>query len=332
MLDRVFFALLSLLLLPHGCSDSASEPVRLTHTATGKTPEVLALYEAWFGQPNHIAVGYSSDDPEVIQRQIKKAKSMGISTFVLDWYGDRQPAVDQSYARMQALAAKHTFHIAMMYDETDPEVGATDEVIADFTRFHDAYLSADAPGSKAYLAYEGRPVIFIFPRGGHTNWDKVRAVVNKWNPAPLLIDENLPAQYPADFDGFYPWPNPGPKGWATDGTNWGYDYLNDFYRTMTTKYPDKIIVGGAWPQFDDSKASWGLNRHMAARCGQTFWDTFGFWRKFVVPDQAIPFMMVETWNDYEEGSAVEPGLPSCGDQKVPKNLQKAEKKLPQSGS
>ena len=70
--------------------------------------------------------------------------------------------------------------------------GATDEAIADFTMFHDAYLSPNSPGHEAYLTYKGRPVIFIFPKGGHTDWNKVRALVNSWNPAPFLIYENLP--------------------------------------------------------------------------------------------------------------------------------------------
>ena len=63
---------------------------------------------------------------------------------------------------------------------------------------------------------------------------------------------------------------------AATGVN---NTLSNFYETMGTKYPDKIIVGGAWATFDDSKASWGLNRHISARCGQTFTDTFNFWRK-----------------------------------------------------
>ena len=78
----------------------------------------------------------------------------------------------------------------MMYDETEQDDGATDEAIADFTMFHGAHLSAKAAGREAYLTYEGRPVIFIFPKGKHTDWNKVRTVVNRWNPAPpLLIDE-----------------------------------------------------------------------------------------------------------------------------------------------
>jgi hypothetical protein len=83
---------------------------------------------------------------------------------------------------------------------------------------------------------------------------------------------------------------------------------------MATKHADKIVVGGAWPGFNDVKASWSLNRHISARCGQTFTDTVDFWRKYFPADQIIPFVLIETWNDYEEGSEIEPGLPKCGDQ------------------
>ena len=273
---------------------------------------MIAVYEAWFGHPRHISVGYSSQDPSVIKSQIHHAQAMGISAFVVDWYGDREPFIDRSYALIQQLAAKNKFHVAMMYDESNEEVGATDEAIADFTMFHDAYLSSHSPGHEAYLTYRGRPLIFIFPKGGHTDWSKVRALVSTWNPAPLLIYENLPGSDASAFDGFYAWINPGNSGWQPNGSNWGEQYLNEFYKTMRDKYSDKMIVGGAWAEFNDSKASWGLNRHISSRCGQTFTDTFNFWRKDFPPGDPIPFIMIETWNDYEEGTAIERGIATCG--------------------
>jgi hypothetical protein len=312
MFHRVNSALLSLCLL-RGCSAAGpNHNTRLTYRAADGSPTVIALYEAWFGHPQHIQIGYSSHDPAEIKSQIRKAKALGISAFVVDWYGDRQPFIDESYALMQKTAAKNNFRVAMMYDETDAAVGATDEAIADLTMFHDAYLSPKSPGHGAYLTYDGRPVIFVFPKGGHTDWDKVRAVVNTWNPAPWLINENLPGAYADAFDGFYAWINSGSKGWSANGSNWGEDYLTNFYETMRDKYPNKIIVGGAWAEFNDSKASWGLNRHISARCGQTFADTFNFWRKELPASDPIPFLMIETWNDYEEGSAIEPGIDTCG--------------------
>jgi hypothetical protein len=140
----------------------------------------------------------------------------------------------------------------------------------------------------------------------------VRAQLNTWSNPPLLIYENLPDTNAEAFDGFYAWVQPGEKGWAPDGSNWGEQYLSQFYETMHSKYPDKIIVGGEWASFDDSKASWSLNRHIAARCGQTFADTSNLWHKYFPPDDLLPFVMVETWNDHEEGTAVEDSIPSCG--------------------
>ncbi len=313
MFHRGFYTLLSALLLPHACSSpEANHPAPLKYKATGPAPQVIALYEAWFGHPKHMNVGYSSQDPHEIDSQIRRAKAQGITAFVVDWYGDREPFIDKSYAVIQNTAAKKKFQVAMMYDETDHDDGATDEAIADFTMFHDTYLSPKSPGQQAYLTYQGRPVIFIFPKSGHTDWSKVRAAVNQWSTPPFLIYENLPGQYADAFDGYYAWVNPGEKGWAPDGSNWGEQYLDNFYKTMASKYSDKIIVGGAWASFDDSKAPWGLNRHISARCGQTFTDTFNFWRKDFPPSDPPPFVMLETWNDHEEGTAIENGIPSCG--------------------
>ncbi|MGH9607760.1 MAG: hypothetical protein ACRD3N_18900 [Terracidiphilus sp.] len=312
MFNRTSAALLLYFLLFRGCSGPKAAVPRLRYRASGDSPKIIALYEAWFGFSKHIDVGYSSHDPSVVKKQILHAKAMGISAFVVDWYGDREPFIDRSYALMQKMAAKEKFQVAMMYDETEAQVGATDEAIADLTMFHNTYLSPSSPGRVAYLTYEGRPVIFVFPKGGHTNWDEVRAYVNTWNPKPFLIDENLPGAYADAFDGFYAWINPGKEGWAADGSNWGKDYLSNFYQTMREKYPDKMIVGGAWALFDDSKAPWGLNRHISPRCGQTFADTFNFWHSYFPSDDPIPFVMIETWNDYEEGSAIERGIPTCG--------------------
>ena len=300
-------------LLYHGCGSGAPDRAQpLKYKAANGAPDVLAVYEGWFGHPRHISVGYSSHDPAAICPADERSQGDGDHRFVVDWYGDREPFIDRSYQLVQEQAEKNKFKVAMMYDETNQEDGATDEAIADFTMFHDTYLTSKSPGHKAYLTYEGRPVIFIFPKGRHTDWDKVRAVVNTWDPAPLLIQENLPGQYANDFDGFYAWVNPGLHGWKPDGSNWGEQYLDNFYQTMGTKYPDKIIVGGAWAQFDDGKASWGLNRHIARVAGRPFktHSTSGercfrptmrrlscWWRHGTITKRVPP---------------IENGIPSCG--------------------
>jgi hypothetical protein len=36
------------------------------------------------------------------------------------------------------------------------------------------------------------------------------------------------------------------------------------------------------------------------------------WRQYYSADRPLPFVLVETWNDYEEGTAIERGLAKCG--------------------
>jgi hypothetical protein len=267
---------------------------------------VVAVYVPWFGDPEHIKVGYTTDDPAVLRRQIGRAKEMGVQVFAVDWYGERRPFLDHSYALMQQAASQNHFKVALMYDETEEDNGqATEESLAAMAKAYNAYLRPGAPGRDAYLEYQGRPVIFVFPKRGHTDWNRVRAQLNTWPVPPLLFykDDAAP-EYANAFDGNYAWVHPS-KEWARDGSDWGKEYLDAFYKRMQSR-PDKILVGTAWPGFDDSKASWSMNRHIDGRCGRTFDDTlqlFRYYNQF----ETMPFLMIATWNDYEEGTAIESG-------------------------
>jgi len=274
---------------------------------------MLAVYQPWFGEKSHIDVGYSSQDPAVLQKQITEAKNLGISGFAVNWYGPRQEYMDRSYALMQKLAAKNNFKIAILYDEAVDNPGhETDAVIVDLQYAYDRYISDQAgPSRSAYLRYNGRPVIFIFPKTNNTDWNRVRQVANSWHDPPLLIYKDGSDKYAKDFDGFYAWVEPGKRGWRADGKNWGQDYLEEFYQRMRSKYPDKIAVGAAWPGFNDSRASWTLNRYMSARCGKTFEESLRLFRRYYDDQQPLPFMLIVTWNDYEEGTAIERGYGTC---------------------
>jgi len=308
---RIASAAVCLLLL-QGCTHTGLHQALPEDVPATEAGRLLAVYEPWFGHPQHISVGYSSQDPAVIRRQIDAAKNLGISGFVVDWYGDREPFLDHSYALVQAAAAEKRFKVAMMYDESEGENGqATDDALTAFQKFNEAYLAPNAAGRDAYLTFNNRPVIFIFPKAGHTDWTQVRAETNRWSPPPLLIYEDRPTSYAASMDGFYAWINPGRKGWAADGGNWGEDYLRDFYHRMQTRYPDKLAIGAAWAGFDDSRASWGLGRRMSQRCGKTLDDTLSLAQQYSSPDHPMPFLLIATWNDYEEGTAIERGVATC---------------------
>jgi hypothetical protein len=261
----------------------------------------------WFGDHTHKDVGYSSQDPVVLRRQIQQARRMGISGFVVDWYGDSRPYSDHNFAVLQEAASESHFHVALLYNEPEDDDGqGTEEAIAALDKAFKAYFGPEARYRDTYLTYNGRPLIFVFPKRGHTDWNRVQRHLNDQDISPLLIyKDEPPSAFANAFAGSYAWVQPGRPGWIPDGSNWGQEYLDSFYKTMRNKHPDKIAVGGAWPGFDDSGAKWGLNRHMQGRCGKTFEDTLGSYRRYYDAANPLPFLLIETWNDYEEGTAIE---------------------------
>jgi hypothetical protein len=276
---------------------------------------MLAAYQPWFGEQGHINVGYSSQDRTVLEKQITSAKQLGISGFVVNWYGQQHPFEDNSYALLQQLAGSDGdgFKVALMYDEAEADQAhATETVLADLNYAYKRYIGRTATvPSSAYLRYNGQPVIFIFPKDGSTDWNRVREAVNHWEERPLLIYKDPSEKWSGAFDGFYAWVQPGKDGWQRDGSNWGQEYLENFYSAMTHSYAKKLAVGGAWPGFNDSRASWSRNRHMDGRCGRTLEESLQMFHRYYDSSRPLPFLMIETWNDYEEGTNVEGGPHGC---------------------
>jgi len=269
--------------------------------------KVLAVYMPWFGDVSHLDVGYSSHDPRVLRRQIEAARNAGISAFLVDWYGDRRPFLDKGFRLLQRAAKEKHFQVALMYNETENDAAnATDDAFAALLKAYTDYIGPQAPDRDAYLTYNGRPVIVIFPKQGHTDWNLVRERVNRWAVPPLLFyKDEPPAEFAGAFDGYYAWIHPSGKTWSADGSDWGKEYLEAFYKNMKGKYSGKLAMGAAWPAFDDSKAPWGLNRHIDARCGKTLEDTKQLYHNYYDNSAPLPFLLIETWNDYEEGTAIE---------------------------
>ena len=296
-----------------GCGHySVHKAIRQSIPSAEQDTSVLAVYQPWFGSPEHINVGYSSSDVTVLEKQIKKAKEFGIDGFVVDWYGNNRKDFDRNYALLQETAANTDFKVALMYDEPkgDPE-DSTQQAIVALDYAYDKYIGPKAADGHAYLLYNGHPVIFIWPNSARTDWKIVRRHVEQWELPPVLIMRFDSAKDPQAFDGFYAWVDTGKEGWSPDGRNWGKEYLDRFYKTMRRDYPNKIIVTGAWAGFDDSKAHWGTHRKIDSRCGKTFQDTLTEFHRNVSPEHPIPFLLIETWNDYEEGTAIERGIDHC---------------------
>src|SRR5881227_758102 len=84
---------------------------------SGATTKIYAHLMVWFGQANHMNVGYSSSDPTVIKDQINDMISRGIDGVIIDWYGPNNNE-DQAAKLVMSEAEKHPgFTFAIMVDQ-----------------------------------------------------------------------------------------------------------------------------------------------------------------------------------------------------------------------
>src|SRR5579864_5218013 len=82
----------------------------------GAQTKILAQLLLWFGQPDHMNVGYSSTDPAEVTRQIEDMISRGIDGVIVDWYGPNN-AIDTATQLVMHEAEKHAgFSYAIMID------------------------------------------------------------------------------------------------------------------------------------------------------------------------------------------------------------------------
>jgi hypothetical protein len=104
---------------------------------------------------------------------------------------------------------------------------------------------------------------------------------------------------------------------ASDAASGGPAYHNDFYsRVSSGAHSDWPIMGSACKGFYDKLASWkgtcpnGKERFIPQDNAQTWMDMW----KYMAPwfnagsDRMLDYLVVHTWNDYEEGTELETGI------------------------
>jgi hypothetical protein len=122
---------------------------------------------------------------------------------------------------------------------------------------------------------------------------------------PIFVFRNNGGFTHAQSGGSFSW-----TGLSSDPNNMGLTYLDSFYSTGT-KYPSLQSFGSSYKGFDDSIASWGSNRLLNQQCGQTWLNTMAETGKYFSSSSQLDWMQLVTWNDYEEGTALETGVDNC---------------------
>src|SRR5438105_12314559 len=173
-----------------GCAGSRrtdiARTLRSEVAAPEGSPQMIAAYQPWFGRSGHMNVGYNSQDTNVLTQQVEHAKDLNIKAFIVNWYGPSHDFEDRSYGLLQRVSSEHDFKTAIMYDESVDDPGrATEQAISDLQYAYDRYIGPHSSVPRnAYLPYAGRPMIFIFPKSGDTDWKRVKQAVGGWEQPP----------------------------------------------------------------------------------------------------------------------------------------------------
>ena len=340
-----------------GGGDSSSNITHEEPSELSGETVLLAEYQAWHGLESHCIAFCNPDphykdpyfssepynllsDPNVIPNQIQKAKDMGIHGFVVNWYGHKDGVandkerdfMDQVTDKLIREAEGKDFSIALMYDEGTVSKAESDDTSKYMSRVQsDLNYAQKYFALPAYLHINDRPALFIFPYNDVDQFIYWRQVRNELNTQITLIDKDpnpKDSDHDNAFDGFYSWVQATNEDWKVDGTEWGKEYLNGFYLTMNSEaYANKITVGGVWPGFDDSlvteggvwpvfdpslKKSWGKNRYISRQNGQVYDNILKLAKK-----HNVPYIMIATWNDFEEGTDIEFGVKMVVDMEDP---------------
>ena len=81
----LFSLLIAVAVAPNSCDRRARDLTFRDLSHGDQKPKVIAAFQPWFGDADHIQVGYNSNDPAVIRKQIQEAKGLGIYAFAVDW-------------------------------------------------------------------------------------------------------------------------------------------------------------------------------------------------------------------------------------------------------
>jgi hypothetical protein len=270
----------------------------------GSTTEIYAELQPWFGGKRHMKVGYTSWDPIQVDRQLNDMLNRGITGVIIDWYGpaDHNEATTLAWI---AAAEKHPgFKFMMMIDKGAINISRCQGCNAQETLIYlTNYILKHYVTSPAYATLNGKPLITQFDLDLHftLDWPAVQAATSK-NIA--WIFEHAGGFTHPITSGSWSWVH------ASGASDYAASYLKKFYG-QAAKNPSQMAWGVGFKGFNDTLASWSLNRVMGQQCGQTWLSTFNTINKYYNAGNQLPILQLATWNDYEEGTEIESGIDNC---------------------
>jgi len=303
----------------------ASSLLRLTPNHLGTEKAVLADYMMWYGPDtfdgnmtwDEPVVGpYDSSDPAIIRRQVAQAQQACLDGFAAHWYGPTDPTTTNNFEMLLAASAGTTLRHSIVI-QTNILPGATEQMIIDAINYVIAHWAQDPH----YLRLGGRPVLTFtdMPRPWNdplkalAGWERIR---NATDPTHTMIwmAEGLYPSYNPVFDGLFVY--------RIDHRDYQQAWLQQprwakGLRDLEAQLQGNLPLDGLYfadsiaPGFDNTRlANSPVNFSSPApvfsrdrQDGAYYADTFA-----VTAQTGGDFMYVKSFNEWIEGTEIEPGL------------------------
>jgi glycoprotein endo-alpha-1,2-mannosidase len=305
---RFVYALLTLLIAPS-----------IVHAQPASRP-ILADYIMWY-QPDTFdgsktfdvpAAGpYHSDDPATIQHHLALAGRACLDGFAAHWFGLSEPRTTHNFQRLLAASeGSNLRHAIVLLENNLPGIG--EEHLIQSLRFALDQWAAHPN----YLKMDGRPVIFF--EGMTRPWRNVEAARAAWARIRQAVDpqrrgiwfaEGLSPAFNPLFDGLYVYRidhKNAPRSWLKQPA------LAARLRKVAQGAGIRLYFADTIaPGFDDTRSravqatdvrtpSPAFARDRAN--GAYYRDTFS-----VTPKTGGDLLLVKSFNEWIEGTAIEPG-------------------------
>ncbi len=248
---------------------------------------------------------YDSNDPDVLECQVLLMKLAGIEGVIIDWYGITDfrdyGIVHRNTQHLVKFVKRAGLKFAICYeDQTLKHLVEGKQIPASQVMAQGksvmGWLDEHWFDDEAYLQVDGKPLLLVFgPQ--YLNQSQWKALRTGLKHSPLIC--GLPhLVQPAGLDGLFVWPP----------VSGGKTVTPEMWRKRLTEYyaraPQETVISVAFPGFHDIYQQAGLHESYGAidaRDGKTLQETLQ-----LAAESKTPLIQVATWNDYGEGTVVEP--------------------------
>ena len=267
---------------------------------------------------------YRSNDREVLEYHTQIIKAMGFDVIQVNYYADRTPYQKEVLEILFDLALRYDMKISILYepkihynDRTPPD----QRIIAvgkDMINFINKYKD-----HKALLQYNGRPLIGSFDYNNVTDseWGTIIERVKSETGYTMTISSqtiNLRSNPEEtgtsmnNIESAFKW-----SLWYEKLRNWDEPGVRDYTERLQALVVDwnkanhfsKLPMGMVYPGFDDTPIrAWaqtppGIIRKIAGT-GPQFYNVS--WDSFLKHREHLDWVNIATFNDWNEGTILEP--------------------------